>query len=51
MATKLPQFNISNMVCNNCNKFIDPMKPHRIVMDVIGYEFTDHFYEHVECPS
>lgn len=27
------------------------MKPHRIVMDVVGYKFTDHFYEHVECPG
>ncbi len=27
------------------------MKLHKIIMDVAGDEFTDHYYEHVECPG
>ncbi len=46
-----PEFNISNMVCNKCRKVIDPMKLHKVVMDVAGDKFTDHYYEHAECPS
>ena len=47
----LPEFNIRNLVCNKCNKVIDPEKLHRVILDVAGDRFTDHHYEHVECPG
>ncbi len=48
MVTEL---NVTNMVCNKCKKFINPMELHKIVMYVVADKFTDHYYEHVECPG
>jgi len=45
------ELNVTNMVCNKCKKFIDPMNLHKIVMFVVRDKFTDHYYEHVECPE
>ena len=27
------------------------MELHKVVMYIVEYEFTDHNYEHVECPD
>ena len=32
-------------------KEIHPMELHKLVMYVIKDEFTEHHYEHVECPE
>ena len=48
MVTEL---NVTNMVCIKCKKFIDPLTLHKIVMFVVRDKFTDHHYEHVECPG
>ena len=45
------ELNVTNMVCNKCKKFIDPMNLHKIVMFVVRDKFTEHYYEHVECPN
>jgi len=37
--------------CLKCKKDIEPMDLHKIVMYVVQDEFTDHYYEHVECPD
>ena len=45
------ELNVTNMVCNKCKELINPMELHKIVMFVVLDKFTDHHYEHVECPS
>ena len=37
--------------CLKCRKCIKPMELHKLVMYVIENEFTEHHYEHVECPE
>ena len=37
--------------CLKCRKYIKPMELHKLVMYVIENEFTEHHYEHVECPE
>ena len=37
--------------CMKCEKDIHPMDLHKLVMYVIEEEFTEHHYEHVECPE
>ena len=37
--------------CLKCKKNINPMELHKLVMYVIEEEFTEHHYEHVECPE
>ena len=37
--------------CLKCKKDIDAMELHKIVMYLIENEFTEHHYEHVECPD
>ena len=34
-----------------CKKSIISSELYKIVMYVIGEEFTDHHYEHIECPD
>ena len=38
-------------VCLRCNKDIKQEELHKIVMYVVQNEFTEHHYEHVECPE
>ena len=37
--------------CLKCKKDIHQMELHKLVMYVIEDEFTEHHYEHVECPE
>jgi len=37
--------------CIKCKKSIVPTELYKIVMYVVAEEFTDHHYEHVECPD
>jgi len=37
--------------CIKCKKTIVPTDLYKIVMYVVGEEFTDHHYEHIECPD
>ena len=37
--------------CLKCKKDIEPMDLYKIVMYVVQDEFTDHYYEHIECPD
>ena len=37
--------------CLKCKKNIGPRELHKIVIYVIQEKFTDHHYEHVECPD
>ena len=37
--------------CLKCKKNVHPMELHKLVMYVIEEEFTEHHYEHVECPE
>jgi len=37
--------------CIRCKKDILGMDLHKIVIYVIGEKFTEHHYEHVECPG
>ncbi len=37
--------------CLKCKKLIHDTELHKIVMYVINQEFTEHHYEHVECPE
>ena len=37
--------------CLKCNKEIEAMDLHKVVMYIVQDEFTDHHYEHVECPD
>jgi len=37
--------------CLKCKREIHPMELHKLIMYVIEDEFTEHHYEHVECPE
>ncbi len=37
--------------CIKCKKNIISSELYKIVMYVVGEEFTDHHYEHIECPD
>jgi len=37
--------------CLKCGKIIHDNDLHKIVMYVIEEQFTEHHYEHVECPD
>ena len=37
--------------CLRCKRDIQPMELHKLVMYVIEDRFTEHHYEHVECPD
>ncbi|MCG3780192.1 MAG: hypothetical protein MT334_02600 [Candidatus Nitrosopumilus limneticus] len=37
--------------CLRCKKDIKAEDLHKIVMYVVGEKFTEHHYEHVECPG
>ena len=37
--------------CARCNAVIGDADLHKIVIYVVGERFTEHHYEHVECPG
>jgi len=37
--------------CIRCNKNIKEEDLHKIVIYVVQEKFTEHHYEHVECPE
>ena len=37
--------------CLKCSKVIHDIELHKIVMYVVDKKFTEHHYEHVECPE
>ncbi|MEO9308956.1 MAG: hypothetical protein ABI337_01520 [Nitrososphaera sp.] len=37
--------------CVKCKKGINVGELHKIVIYVIQEKFTDHHYEHIECPD
>jgi len=37
--------------CLRCKKDIQGEELHKIVMYVVEEKFTEHHYEHVECPE
>lgn len=37
--------------CAKCHAIIADDDLHKIVMYVVGERFTEHHYEHVECPG
>jgi hypothetical protein len=37
--------------CLKCEKIIRDEELHKIVMYVVDEKFTEHHYEHVECPD
>ena len=37
--------------CLRCKKDIKGAELHKIVMYVVEEQFTEHHYEHVECPD
>jgi len=37
--------------CLKCEKIIRDVELHKIVMYVVEGQFTEHHYEHVECPD
>jgi len=41
----------SKKSCLKCKKDIKEEELHKIVMYVIEEQFTEHHYEHVECPD
>jgi len=45
------ELNVTEMVCNKCKKPVNPHDIYKIVMFVVSGEFSDHYYEHVECPD
>ena len=40
-----------NKPCLRCKKDIKENELHKIVMYVVQEKFTEHHYEHVECPE
>jgi len=40
-----------NRTCLRCKKSIKEEELHKIVMYVVQEKFTEHHYEHVECPE
>lgn len=43
--------NGTNKTCLKCKKEIQEKDLHKIVIYVIQEKFTEHHYEHVECPD
>lgn len=41
----------SSMTCRRCRMSIDASELHKIVIYVVRERFTEHHYEHVECPG
>ena len=41
----------SKKICFRCKKNIVEEDLHKIVIYVVQEKFTEHYYEHVECPS
>jgi hypothetical protein len=41
----------STKTCMRCSKNIKEGELHKIVIYVIQEKFTEHHYEHVECPG
>ena len=41
----------SQKSCLRCKKDIKEEELHKIVMYVVQEQFTEHHYEHVECPE
>ena len=41
----------SQKSCLRCKKDIKAEELHKIVMYVVQEQFTEHHYEHVECPE
>ncbi len=41
----------STKKCLRCKKNILEKDLHKIIIYVIGEKFTEHHYEHVECPG
>jgi len=41
----------STKKCLKCNKEIKEKELHKIVIYVVQEKFTEHYYEHVECPD
>jgi len=41
----------STKTCIRCNKNIKVEDLHKIVIYVVQEKFTEHHYEHVECPG
>jgi len=37
--------------CLRCKKDIKEAELHKIVMYVVQEKFTEHHYEHIECPE
>ncbi|MCA9827735.1 MAG: hypothetical protein KC444_05000 [Nitrosopumilus sp.] len=37
--------------CHRCKKEIQEKEIHKIVIYVVQEKFTEHHYEHVECPD
>jgi hypothetical protein len=37
--------------CMKCKKDISENELHKIVIYIVGEKFTEHHYEHVECPD
>jgi hypothetical protein len=37
--------------CMKCKKDISGNELHKIVIYIVGEKFTEHHYEHVECPD
>lgn len=40
-----------NKKCMRCKKEIKEHELHKIVIYVVQEKFTEHHYEHVECPE
>jgi len=43
--------NDSKKICLKCKKDIKEKDLHKIVIYVVQEKFTEHHYEHVECPD
>ena len=41
----------SKKACLKCKKDIEEQDLHKIVIYVVQEKFTEHHYEHVECPD
>jgi len=43
--------NRSKKTCLKCKKDIKHKELHKIVIYIVQEKFTEHHYEHVECPD
>jgi len=43
--------NRSKKTCLKCKKDIENKELHKIVIYIVQEKFTEHHYEHVECPD